>query len=58
MASDLDFIKSEKDTWGKVYVDICYAYDSVAPFLSEKTLKIRKYICLVLMILKTRLIIR
>ena len=44
MASDLDFIKSEKDTWGKVYVDICYAYDSVAPFLSEKTLKIRKYI--------------
>lgn len=43
MANDLEFIKSEKDCWGKVYVDISYAIDNVAPFLSEKTLKLRKY---------------
>lgn len=43
MSKDLDFIKSEKDNWGKVYVDISYAIDNVAPFLSEQTLKIRKY---------------
>lgn len=41
--SDLDFIKAEKDSWGKVFVDITYAIDNTAPFLSEKTLKIRRY---------------
>ncbi|GIM29190.1 hypothetical protein CPJCM30710_18560 [Clostridium polyendosporum] len=43
MSRDLEFIKQDKDRWGKVYIDISYAVDNVAPFLSEKTLKIRKY---------------
>lgn len=43
MSNDLEFIKSEKDIWGKVYVDINYAIDNVAPFLSEKTLRLRRY---------------
>ena len=43
MSKDLDFIKGERDTLGKVYVDISYAIDNIAPFLSENTLKIRKY---------------
>ena len=43
MSRDLEFIKSEKDVWGKVFVDISYGIDNVAPFLSEQTLKIRKY---------------
>ncbi|MBK1811372.1 DUF1292 domain-containing protein [Clostridium sp. YIM B02505] len=43
MSKDLEFVKSEKEVWGKVYVDISYGLDNVAPFLSEKTLKIRKY---------------
>lgn len=43
MSRDLEFIKSEKDVWGKVFIDISYGIDNVAPFLSEQTLKIRKY---------------
>lgn len=43
MSNDLEFIRSEKESWGKVYVDISYAIDNVSPFLSEKTLKIRRY---------------
>lgn len=43
MSKDLDFIQSERDNWGKVYVDLSYAIDNVAPFLSEQTLRIRKY---------------
>ena len=43
MSKDLELLKSEKDVWGKVYVDISYGIDNVAPFLNENTLKIRKY---------------
>ena len=43
MNKDLEFLKSEKDIWGKVYVNISYGIDNVAPFLNENTLKIRKY---------------
>lgn len=43
MNKDLELLKSEKDIWGKVYVNISYGIDNVAPFLNENTLKIRKY---------------
>lgn len=43
MSRDLNFIQQEKDYWGKVFVEVSYAIDNVAPFLNEKTLKIRKY---------------
>ncbi|WP_029452083.1 hypothetical protein [Clostridium algidicarnis] len=43
MSKDLEFLKSEKDILGKVYVDISYGIDNVAPFLNENTLKVRKY---------------
>lgn len=43
MSKDLEFLKLEKDVWGKVYVDISYGIDNVAPFLNENTLKVRKY---------------
>ncbi|MBU3210454.1 DUF1292 domain-containing protein [Clostridium algidicarnis] len=43
MSKDLELLKSEKDVWGKVYVDISYGIDNVAPFLNENTLKVRKY---------------
>lgn len=43
MSKDLELLKLEKDVWGKVYVDISYGIDNVAPFLNENTLKVRKY---------------
>lgn len=39
-----DFLKSEKDKYGKIYVDINYAIDNVSPFLEKDSLKNRKYV--------------
>lgn len=41
--NEKDFIKSEKDSFGKVYVDINYAIDNIKPFIDNETLKQRKY---------------
>ncbi|WP_368489472.1 DUF1292 domain-containing protein [Clostridium sp. BJN0013] len=38
------FIKAEKDKYGKIFVDINYAISSVSPFLDKDTLSIRKYV--------------
>lgn len=37
------FIKLEKDKYGKIFVDISYAIDNVSPFLDKKILARRKY---------------
>ncbi|BAH08391.1 hypothetical protein [Clostridium kluyveri] len=37
------FIKTEKDKYGKIFVDINYAISSVSPFLDKDDLNIRKY---------------
>lgn len=39
-----DFINEEKNTLGKVYVDINYAVDNISPFLDKNTLENRKYV--------------
>lgn len=44
MGKVLDFINQEKNTIGKVYVDISYAIDNISPFLDKKTLDNRKYV--------------
>lgn len=38
------FIKAEKDKYGKIFVDINYAINSVSPFLDNNSLNIRKYV--------------
>lgn len=43
MSNDLDFINTEKSTWGKVYTDITYSISEVSPFLEESVLMKRKY---------------
>lgn len=43
MGNDLDFIKKERDSWGKIYTDITYAISETSPFLEESTLLKRKY---------------
>lgn len=37
------YAKSEKDCYGKIYVDINYALDNVSPFIDSKQLNNRKY---------------
>ncbi|MCI1944899.1 DUF1292 domain-containing protein [Clostridium luticellarii] len=37
------FIKLEKDKYGKIFVDISYAIDNISPFLDKKILARRKY---------------
>lgn len=37
-----NFIKTEKDSYGKVFVDISYAIDNISPFLGDD-IKNRKY---------------
>lgn len=44
MNRDEEFIKQEKDRYGKMFVDITYAIDDVSPFLDEREHKERKYI--------------
>lgn len=39
-----DFINGEKNTLGKVYVDINFAIDNISPFLDKKNLDSRKYV--------------
>lgn len=43
MGKNIDFIKSEKNIWGKIYTDIAYAIDEISPFIDEDDLKKRKY---------------
>lgn len=38
-----NFIKEEKNVFGKIYVDISYAIDNISPFLGDN-LKSRKYV--------------
>lgn len=38
-----DFIRKEKDKYGKLYTDISYAIDKVAPFVDSDVLNRRKY---------------
>lgn len=38
-----EFINSEKDHYGKIFVDINYAIDNVSPFLDKEILNKRKY---------------
>jgi hypothetical protein len=39
-----DFLKSEKERYGKVYVDLTYAVDNISPFLENAELNKRKYV--------------
>jgi hypothetical protein len=43
MSKTAEFIKIEKDNYGKVFVDISYAMDNVSPFLDAEQIKNRKY---------------
>jgi len=38
-----EFLSSEKDHFGKIYVDVSFAIDNISPFLQSKDLKGRKY---------------
>lgn len=38
-----EFIKNEKDKYGKIFIDISYAIDNISPFIDEDILKRRKY---------------
>lgn len=38
-----EFIKSEKDHYGKIFVAINYAIDNISPFIDKKILNRRKY---------------
>ncbi|MBV7275410.1 DUF1292 domain-containing protein [Clostridium sp. PL3] len=44
MSKANEFLKSEKNSYGKIFVDINYAIDNVSPFLDESILKRRKYV--------------
>lgn len=39
-----EFLKNEKNHYGKIYVDLTYSIDNVSPFLDSKNLSTRKYI--------------
>lgn len=39
-----EFLKQEKEHYGKVYVDLTYAVDNIAPFLEKDELETRRYI--------------
>lgn len=39
-----EFVKREKDHYGKIYVDIQYAISEISPFLEDKDLQKRKYV--------------
>lgn len=44
MARNEEFIKDEKELYGKIFVDLTYAIDNVSPFLDSKDLNQRKYV--------------
>jgi hypothetical protein len=39
-----DFLKKEKERYGKVYVDLTYAIDNISPFLEREELNQRKFV--------------
>ena len=43
MSKAEEFLASEKENFGKIYVDISYAIDNISPFLQSKDLTNRKY---------------
>lgn len=43
MSKDIEFLKNEKDRYGKIYVDLTYAIDNISPFIDSKELNSRKY---------------
>lgn len=43
MSKAENFIKNEKDIYGKIYIDIAYAIDNITPFLDKNILRSRKY---------------
>lgn len=44
MSKDVEFLKSEKDRYGKMYIELTYAIDNIAPFIDSKELNNRKYV--------------
>jgi hypothetical protein len=40
----MEFLKTEKDRYGKIYIDLTYAIDNIAPFIDNKELYNRKYV--------------
>lgn len=44
MSKNEDFLKGEKNIYGKIFIDINYAIDTVSPFLEETVLNSRKYV--------------
>jgi hypothetical protein len=43
MSKSEEFIKDEKELYGKIFVDISYAIDNISPFLNDVALNKRKY---------------
>lgn len=43
MSKSQDYIKTDKDHYGKIFVDISYAIDNIYPFLDSSILNKRKY---------------
>lgn len=39
-----DFLKKERERYGKVYVDLTYAIDNISPFVDKAKLNNRKYV--------------
>lgn len=39
-----EYLKSEKENYGSIYVDVSYAIDSITPFLDKKNLEDRKFV--------------
>lgn len=44
MGKSEEFLKREKDHYGKIYVDLTYAIDNISPFIDSKELNNRKYV--------------
>jgi len=44
MSKAEEFLTSEKDHFGKIFVDVSYAIDNISPFLQSKDLTGRKYV--------------
>lgn len=44
MGKSEEFIKGEKELYGKMFVDISYAIDNISPFLDQEALNKRRYI--------------
>lgn len=44
MSKTEEFLTTQKDHFGKIYVDVSYAIDNISPFLESKDLTKRKYV--------------